>query len=396
MMKRWLLLLPMMGGMACQSPTETTDVSERTDSISTVDVYADYPMKRLDISELAEVAYLPLNKKRLIKNRSYHGTFTGNVSENLIVSYTFDGDVEIFNHSGQKLHEFNHQQVNEEGSYIGIHALSADEERQEVWILDYDHSFKIYALDGTYRRTLKVPESLNVQTMRNWSEDSLLCYDDHLVAEGLSRNAYPFYLFSKRDGGIRKLTSVRVSNRINHSERFVLDVGGTRQVLNFTLSVSPLAIGGGRAILADFAKDTMFCFQQGVVSPLFVRKPSVFASLPFVLGSVDFVTSHHLFFSFAEKTQGNNSFERNLLYDFETKEVTAYQLLNNDFEPCLSLPVNSWKSNYPSNWLVNEMSADRFLQYHREEKLKGKATEVAEKIRKTDTSVLILYKFHDK
>lgn len=42
------------------------------------------------------------------------------------------------------------------------------------------------------------------------------------------------------------------------------------------------------------------------------------------------------------------------------------------------------------------MSADRFLQYHREEKLKGKAAEVAEKIRKTDTSVLILYKFHDK
>lgn len=394
MMKRWLILLPMIGGMACQSPTETADVSERTDSIPTVDVYANYPMKRLDISELAEVTYLPLNKKLLIKDRPYHGTFTGSVSENLIVSYTFDGDVEVFDHSGQKLHDFNHQRMNKEGSYIGINALLADEERQEVWILDYDHSFKIYTLNGTYKRTLKVPEPLNVETVRNWSEDSLLCYDDYRVAEGLSRNPYPFYLFSKRDGGIRKLTSVRVPNRINHSERFVLNLGGMHQTLNFTLSVSPMAEGGGRAILADFAKDTVFCFQHGRVHPLFVRKPSVFASLPFVLSSVDFVTSRHLFFSFTEKTQGKKSSLQNLSYDFETQEVTAYQLLNNDFEPCLPLSVNSWKSNYPSGWLVHEMSADRFLQYHREGKLKGKASEVASKMKKTDTSVLILYKFH--
>jgi len=386
-----------IGMMACQSSSQK-EVSGHPQGVPLpeVDIYADYPVMQLDINQLAEVVYLPLNKKLLIKNRPHHGTFTGSVSKNLIVSYTFDGDVEVFDLSGQKLHDFNHQRMNKEGSYIGINALLADEERQEVWILDYDHSFKIYALDGTYRRTLKVPEPLNVETMRNWSEDSLLCYDDHLVAEGLSRNAYPFYLFSKRDGGIRKLTSVRVTNRINHSERFVLNVGGMRQVLNFTLSVSPLVIGGGRAILADFAKDTIFCFQQGVVSPLFVRKPSVFASLPFVLSSVDFMTSRHLFFSFAEKTQGKNPSIQNLSYDFETKEVTTYQLQNNDFEPCLSLSVDSWKNNYPSGWLVNEMTIDQFLQYHLEGKLKGKAAEVVSKIKKTDTSILILYKFHDK
>ena len=240
----------------------------------------------------------------------------------------------------------------------------------------------------------KAPESMNVREFKGWSTDSLLCYDDYRVEEGLNKNPYPFYLLSKKDGGIRKLTSVRVFNRINNNERFILNLGGQRQIMRFALTTSSIQVGGGRAVLADYAQDTVFCMERGKVNPLFVRKPSVFASLPFVLTSVDFMTSRYLFFSFGEKSQGKERFERNLLFDFQTQEVCCYELKNTDFEPSLPVRVYIGKDDYPSDWLVNEMPVGKFLQYHKEGKLKGKAAEVAGKIKDTDTVVMIFYRFY--
>ena len=391
MMKTFLLLCLLTIMASCQSASKKeVDVP----SLPEVDVYADYPMKQMDIGELAEVVYLPLTKKLLFEGRSYYSTFTGYVSERYIVSHTFDGDVEVFDSSGKKLYEFNHQGRVEEGKYKGIQDLWLDEADGEVWIWDYDNTFKIYALEGTYKRMVKVSESMNVQEFKAWSADSLLCYDDYRVEEGLNKNPHPFYLLSKKDGGIRKLTSIRVSNRINNNERFILNLGGQRQIMRFALTTSSIQVGGGRAVLADYAQDTVFCMERGKVNPLFVRKPSVFASLPFVLTSVDFTTSHYLFFSFGEKSQGKERFERNLLFDFQTQEVCCYELKNTDFEPSLPVRVYIGKDDYPSDWLVNEMPVSKFLQYHKEGKLKGKAAEVAGKIKDTDTVVLIFYRFH--
>ena len=391
MMKTFLLLCLLTIMASCQSASKKeVDVP----SLPEVDVYADYPMKQMDIGELAEVVYLPLTKKLLFEGRSYYSTFTGYVSERYIVSHTFDGDVEVFDSSGKKLYEFNHQGRVEEGKYIGIQDLWLDEADGEVWIWDYDNTFKIYALEGTYKRMVKVSESMNVQEFKAWSADSLLCYDDYRVEEGLNKNPHPFYLLSKKDGGIRKLTSIRVSNRINNNERFILNLGGQRQIMRFALTTSSIQVGGGRAVLADYAQDTVFCMERGKVSPLFVRKPSVFASLPFVLTSVDFMTSRYLFFSFGEKSQGKERFERNLLFDFQTQEVCCYELKNTDFEPSLPVRVYIGKDDYPSDWLVNEMPVGKFLQYHKEGKLKGKAAEVVGKIKDTDTVVMIFYRFY--
>ena len=391
MMKTFLLLCLLTIMASCQSASKKeVDVP----SLPEVDVYADYPMKQMDIGELAEVVYLPLTKKLLFEGRSYYSTFTGYVSERYIVSHTFDGDVEVFDSSGKKLYEFNHQGRVEEGKYIGIQDLWLDETDGEVWIWDYDNTFKIYALEGTYKRMVKVSESMNVQEFKAWSADSLLCYDDYRVEEGLNKNPHPFYLLSKKDGGIRKLTSIRVSNRINNNERFILNLGGQRQIMRFALTTSSIQVGGGRAVLADYAQDTVFCMERGKVNPLFVRKPSVFASLPFVLTSVDFMTSRYLFFSFGEKSQGKERFERNLLFDFQTQEVCCYELKNTDFEPSLPVRVYIGKDDYPSDWLVNEMPVGKFLQYHKEGKLKGKAAEVVGKIKDTDTVVLIFYRFY--
>ena len=75
-------------------------------------------------------------------------------------------------------------------------------------------------------------------------------------------------------------------------------------------------------------------------------------------------------------------------------EVCTYQLQNHDFDPWLSVPVQMWRADWSSDWLVSEMTIDKFLQYHREGKLSGKAAEAAERIKETDTVMLILYRFH--
>lgn len=138
----------LLGMTACQPSAE----KEVAVPLKEVDMHADYPMKQLDIGKLAEVTYLPLDRKLNSKGRSYHNTFIGSISESHIVSHTFDGDVEVFDHAGERLHHFNHQRKEKEGSYMGIGALLTDEKNGEIWILDYDLSLKVYTMDGTYRR----------------------------------------------------------------------------------------------------------------------------------------------------------------------------------------------------------------------------------------------------
>lgn len=389
------LLLPVIiiSLMSCRPSPQAEAVHP---ALPVVDIYADYPQKQMDVSDLAEVVYIPLSKKPFLENRSYHSTFTGCVSEHQIVSRTLTGgDVEVFDHTGKKIGGFN-RTGNSEEEYSYLFDVYMDNDRQEIWVKDSYQHFKVYTLDGTFKRNITLPEQLNAGFFADYSRDSLICYDDFLVEDGLNKNPNPFYLLSKEDGGVRKITSVRVSQRLNNCERFILNLGGMQQVVRYQLSTSPMQVCNGKAVLADYAKDTVFIYQDGKTSPLFVRKPSVFASLPFILSSMDFMTDRFLFFSFTEKVNSKDVFRRSLLYDFADEKTYRYQLQNLDFEPALNIRISKDNACYPSNWMVNEMTIDKFLQYHREGKLKGKAAEIATKLKSTDTSVLIIYKFHNK
>lgn len=388
------LLLPVIISLMSCHPSPQAEAVHP--ALPVVDIHADYPQKQMDVSDWAEVTYIPLSKKPYLKNRSYHSTFAGCVSEHLIVSRTLTGgDVEVFDHTGKKIGGFNRKGDSEE-EYSYLFDMYLDNDRQEIGVENGYQHFKVYALDGTFKRNITLPKQLNAEVFTDYSRDSLLCYDDNLVADGLNKNPTPFYLLSKEDGGVRKLTSVYVSQRLNNSERFILNLGGMQQVVRYQLSTSPMQICNGKAVLADYAKDTVFIYQDGKTTPLFVRKPSVFASLPFILSSMDFMTDRFLFFSFNEKVNSKDMFHRSLLYDFEDGKLYDYRFLNADFEPALNVRIDTYKSHYPSNWMVNEMTADKFLQYHQEGKLKGKAAEIATKLKSTDTSILIIYKFHAK
>ena len=402
-MKRWVmtlimkkhLFLPIIitGLISCQPSPQAEAVHP---PLPEVDIYAAYPQRQMDVSDLAEVVYIPLPKKLFLENSSYHSTFRGCISENLIASRTLaSGDVEVFDHTGKKIGGFN-RQGNSEEEYSYLFDMYMDNDRQEIWVEYNCRQFKVYTFDGTFKRNITFPEQLNAQVFTEYSRDSLLCYDDNLVENGQNTNPTPFYLLSKEDGGVRKITSVRVSQRLNNNECFVLNLGSIQQLVRFLLSTLPMQVCNGKAVLADYAQDTVFIYQNEKTTPLFVRKPSVFASLPFILTSVNFLTDRFLFFSFHEKANSKDAFNRSLMYDFADGKTYRYQLQNLDFEPVLNVRIDSYKNYYPSNWMVNEITVDRFLKYHREGKLKGKASEIATQIKSTDTSVLIIYKFHNK
>lgn len=392
-MKNKLLLCLLLGMVSCKPSTQTkTDVPEYP--LPVVDVNAEYPLKRLETNRLAEVIYIPLSKKSSKGTQDYHTSFLGTVSKDWIISYTHEGNVEIFDHAGVKQYSFNRQGSAAE-EYLYIFSLLWDEAKREIWIADMFNRFKIYTMDGNFQRVVQYPDSLKLRVYKTYTSDSLLCYENFLVADGLNKNSYPFFLLSKKDGDVKTIESVRVSQRIDNSERLIMNLDGKQQVLNFVLSTSPFVVYGDRMVLADYAQDTVFCRQHETAYPLFVRKPSVFASLPFILSSMEFMTSRYLFFNFVEKSQSRDRFYRDLLFDFETQSFFRYELLNTDFQPSLALSTNMVFGNYPSGWLVNEMGAERFLMYHREGKLKGKAAEVAEKLNDTDSCVLILCKFHE-
>ena len=61
------------GLISCQSSPQAEAVHP---PLPEVDIYADYPQKQMDISDLAEVVYIPVHKKlRFESLSSFHSTF---------------------------------------------------------------------------------------------------------------------------------------------------------------------------------------------------------------------------------------------------------------------------------------------------------------------------------
>lgn len=313
--------------------TEQTQKAKKKQGLVTLDVTKDYPEKKIVLQDLADVKYIPLETKKnaLLTNST---AMLGYVSDSLIVAFTLEKEIVLFNGDGSVRSSFSHAgQGSKEYQYII--GMAVDPKAQEIFIVDYllKYRMQVYSFTGQYKRTLPIPYKMILNSLQDFSADCLLACDMD-VNQGISNRAKPYMLLSKKTGEIVKELDIHFTKRMSNrmSKPF-----GENQTISAALGYDPIVRCEDSYVIGDLSADTIYTYTpQGVLSPMLVRTPPVLSmETPKVLlpdyraGSYFFFYLVDFEFDFETRTGFPDKY---MVYDYAVGKTYVCKLVNRDCE----------------------------------------------------------------
>ena len=309
------------------------------------------------------------------------------------------GDIFIFGSDGKVISHFN-SKGNSGIDYQCLQSIVFDEKRQEIFVAD-DQSKKrcvVYSEKGKFIRQFYFPENSSITKLYNFDEQTLLAYNCYLhfgdIFDIIDQKM-PYVFLSKNDGSIVSRVEISFHKRI--SDDFTLKLKDNVEV-PLTLSTSIIVKYGQKFIIADRSSDTVFLMTQDKkLTPLYVRKPSVFDEKPlFVIPNL-FVTDRYLYFhtlplsydiwvelmsKYILKGLPTKYPIQHFAYDLQTSQV-----FNLDRVPFFK-NVDASENTVVKQWLADELIEDL-----ENGKLDGKLKMMAQNINEEDNPVIEIIKF---
>ena len=168
-MKYIFPFLLLLGIISCQSSYEDS-------TFPTIDLNKDYPTKRIDIHEIADVEYIPLetNEKSLIGTTEFQA-----ISDKYIII----GDMKyfqiiIFDRQGKFIRCIN-KRGQGPGEYTSFYAFDVDFDKEEIFIMTLypRQTMWVYSFEGNYLREFKYDvnkKKLDIKRLNNYNDDYLI------------------------------------------------------------------------------------------------------------------------------------------------------------------------------------------------------------------------------
>lgn len=314
--------------------TEQTQKAKKEQGLVTLDVTKDYSEKKIVLQDLADVKYIPLETKKnaLLTNST---AMLGYVSDSLIVAFTLEKEIVLFNGDGSVRSSFSHAGQGSK-EYQNIIGMAVDPKAQEIFIVDYllKYRMQVYSFTGQYKRTLPIPFKMILGSILDFSADYLLACDRDVDQKGISNRAKPYMLLSKKTGEIVKELDIhftkRMSNRL--SKPF-----GKNQTISAALAYDPIVRCEDSYVIGDLSADTIYTYTpQGILSPMLVRTPPVLSMETPKVICPDFKTGSYFFFDLVdfdfdfEARSGFSS--KYMVYDYAAGKPYVCKLVNRDCE----------------------------------------------------------------
>lgn len=313
--------------------TEQTQKAKKEQGLATLDITKDYPEKKIVLQDLADVKYIPLETKKnaLLTNST---AMLGYVSDSLIVAFTLEKEIVLFNGDGSVRSSFSHAGQGSK-EYQNIIGMAVDPKAQEIFIVDYllRYRMQVYSFTGQYKRTLPIPFKMILDGLQDFSADCLLACDQK-VRQGISNRAKPYMLLSKKTGEIVKELDIHFTKRLSRSISKPL---GENQTISAALGYDPIVRCEDSYVIGDLSADTIYTYTpQGVLSPMLVRTPPVLSmETPKVLlpdyraGSYFFFYLVDFEFDFETRTGFPDKY---MVYDYAVGKTYVCKLVNRDCE----------------------------------------------------------------
>lgn len=380
---------------SCGKKSRQMARSDVNGTLPVIELQADYPHKDVDLHDLADVTYTPLETT----DESLIGV-VGNFffcNDTILMEDIKQHKVLMFNTEGKYLSSFR-RIGNGNTDYTGIGSMCVDVDAHEIFILDFYRMNRIIVYDftGNFVRELTIDQDLGGIRIFNCDQDNLLLFckkDMYKTSFGEKVSGYPYYLISKQTG---KATPVPlwVENRKNNS--FSVRVGKD-SIYSTAIGFGSQLINSPRGIvISDYALDTVYRYANHTLEPLFVRHAD--NDHRGLLSGLLLTNDDFSLIGIAEAYIQNNKIDtsetRLLLYDHHSGQVNEINLTNSDIPAHVKVtPYSVDNSQYPSDVLTAiNYSADYLLEQYREGGLSGKLKEIAAGLSEEDNPVLVIAK----
>ncbi|MDE6586821.1 MAG: 6-bladed beta-propeller [Paramuribaculum sp.] len=371
---------------------DTLTVLPADDSLPYVDLTKTYPLKKIDLREVADIKYVQLETtdKSLVSYPSKIYLRDGKILFEEFKSQ----EVLAFNEDGTFFTKISRQGGGpQEYRYILNSCVDFDNELVYIWDLTFPPKIKVYDYDGYMQREFTVSDIPTPDAMYLFDENRLIvhCDPDPTSEEAQIVGSYPYRFIDIHTG---KTTPVdieipdAVSNKISKRSGEYISVS--------SISINPMLKRNNEVIVSDYTYPIVYLQQGSQLKPLVRKSECSRSDTKETMSVVRAITDRYILFYVATKSIDRDKCtvsiekETELLYDRKTKEVNEVEFINPDTGKSVRL---SWSGDMPRNTIVKTYAPEVLDLYNNKGYLSGKLKDIAEQMDPEDNPVLAIITF---
>ncbi len=384
------------------TPKKGTDAGS---SLPVIDVNKEYPVKRIDIHELAEVTYIPLET-----TDSSLLQITAQVAisdSDIAVLDVLQREFFFFDNQGKFHHKVNRIGQGAEEYYVPAR-FDADFENKAFYVMER-FRLQVYNFDGTYIKAIKLPKNVSrLENIINYDSNYLITFNDSYWPShdkfAQEADKEPFYLINKKDGSVRNF------NKRLRTEKPVHRIFQMANRQREGFRVAHILKNGDDCLLTNNASDTLYSYKNHQLEPVFVRTPSASTmDVPKLITPFAYTDAYFMFgivpmdYEIAKKYDFNERMAPHYILDRKTNEIFQAVLYDSLLDPEFNVtdkwdiwnifPHQQFISNHSKNQVVGKYKTEFVLEKLNEGKLSGKLKEMALKLKEDDNNCIAIYKF---
>ena len=376
---------------------KSNSASSTTSDVPVIDFRADYPEKRIDIREIADIEYIPLE----MTDSSLLSRSRLTMTDDYIVAYNIDGNIIIFNRDGSYSHSFNHC-GNGPQEYSSVARVIIDPGNLDIFTQSYSGlTIQQYDFYGNHIRTITFPEKLrHGQELFFHDKKTLLGVDQSYndieeMREQYGVNRQPFYYVDITTDSITELPI----EMVDPISDMVTWFGEGESAFCILLRIAPLSTIGDKIIVSDAMEDNISIFADGTLVPIVAKRNKLSENEKPYLTTIDGMNDRYILLHTMEKNidiKANSAPDPvQYLYDRKTDEWVKVKMANSDIElegkpdyyfGRLSGSIHA----LPEGYMAQVILAETLCDLRDKGRLSGRLKELSEKMDYEDNPIVLL------
>ena len=355
-----------------------------------LDVAKDYPEKTINLEDIAEVRYVPLETTDQSLIQGIHKMATSD--DKIVICDLVQNTIFIFDKDGNFINS-----INKEGpgpqEYSSIQNFAVDFQKEEIYICDYPLKYRIltYSFDGGFIRESKLDQKIWPSILYNYDENHLIAYDNYNM-ESENANKQPYSLINKGNGQVSPLPLIienRKSNRVMTSDG--------DKFMSFSIDIDPMIKTDDGVVISDFALDTIYKYTDHKLIPIGVRKNLGQKDLSaFCAYSSNYALLNIVKMDVDEKNIGDAPRKMDselFLLDWKSSSISAVTIKMSDMIRRNEIRWDSYSKDLHESGVAHSFRASVLIKRLKEQRLNGNLKEIASTLNEDDNPVLMMAKF---
>ena len=355
-----------------------------------LDVAKDYPEKTINLEDIAEVRYVPLETTDQSLIQGIHKMATS--KDKIVICDIVQNIIFIFDKDGHYISSINKKGAGPQ-EYSSIQNFAVDFQKEEIYICDYPLKYRIltYSFDGGFIRESKLDQKIWPSILYNYDENHLIAYDNYNM-ESENANKQPYSLINKENGQVSPLPLIienRKSNRVMTSDG--------DKFMSFSIDIYPMIKTDDGVVISDFALDTIYKYTDHKLIPIGVRKNLGQKDLSaFCAYSSNYALLNIVKMDVDEKNIGDAPRKMDselFLLDWKSSSISAVTIKMSDMIRRNEIRWDSYSKDLHESGVAHSFRASVLIKRLKEQRLNGKLKEIASTLNEDDNPVLMMAKF---